>query len=241
MQLCSTARQTWYLPNHVRDHSFGGKNFTQKQASKPRSYASSKLRPTDWLTHVLTWVKCRATSVAKNELRMDVPAQSLPAIDTPAQGKLSHQPGMLSSTVSTCQRHIAHRPPCSSNSNANSVLQPLYIGNIFYLGSIVVPKPLPTSGSGDLSPKLGEEACAPLWFKTSMLLPLFTPGSVTQSWWTLRPNHWCSPSLIRQPCPPSSFLFIQGWRNVSISEPKCVFSGPISMWPNQWRLFIIVC
>ena len=109
-------------------------------------------------------------------------AQSLLARDTIARGKLSHQPGMLSSTVSTCQRHIAHRPPCSSNSNANSVLQPLYIGNIFYLGSIVVPKPLPTSGSGDLSPKLGEEACAPLWFKTSMLLPLFTPGSVTQSW-----------------------------------------------------------
>ena len=109
-------------------------------------------------------------------------AQSLPARDTIARGKLSHQPGMLSSTVSTCQRHIAHRPPCSSNPHANSVLQPLYIGNIFYLGSIVVPKPLPTSGSGDLSPKLGEEACAPLWCKTSMLLPLFTPGSVTQSW-----------------------------------------------------------
>ena len=39
----------------------------KKQASKPRSYASSKLRPTDWLTHLLTWVKCRATRVAKNQ------------------------------------------------------------------------------------------------------------------------------------------------------------------------------
>ena len=46
-------------------------------------------------------------------------AQSLPARDTIAQGKLSHQPGMLSSTVSTCQRHIAHRQPCSSIANAN--------------------------------------------------------------------------------------------------------------------------
>ena len=33
-----------------------------KQARKPRSYASSKLRP----SHLLTRVKCRATSVAKN-------------------------------------------------------------------------------------------------------------------------------------------------------------------------------
>ena len=29
-----------------------------------------------------------------------------------------------------------------------------------------------SSGSGDLNPTLGEEACAPLWFKTSVLLPL---------------------------------------------------------------------
>ena len=29
-----------------------------------------------------------------------------------------------------------------------------------------------SSGSGDLNPMLGEEACAPLWFKTSVLLPL---------------------------------------------------------------------
>ena len=27
-----------------------------------------------------------------------------------------------------------------------------------------------SSGSGDLNPMLGEEACAPLWFKTSVLL-----------------------------------------------------------------------
>ena len=33
-----------------------------KQARKPRSYASSKLRA----CHLLTGVKCRATSVAKN-------------------------------------------------------------------------------------------------------------------------------------------------------------------------------
>ena len=37
-----------------------------KQARKPRSYTSPKLRLTDSLTHLLTGVKCRATSVAKN-------------------------------------------------------------------------------------------------------------------------------------------------------------------------------
>ena len=37
-----------------------------KQARKPRSYASPKLRLTHSLTHLLTGVKCRATSVAKN-------------------------------------------------------------------------------------------------------------------------------------------------------------------------------
>ena len=38
-----------------------------KQARKPRSYASPKLRLTDSLTHLLTGVKCRATSVAKKK------------------------------------------------------------------------------------------------------------------------------------------------------------------------------
>ena len=38
-----------------------------KQARKPRSYASPKLcPPTHLLTDLLTGVKCRATSVAKN-------------------------------------------------------------------------------------------------------------------------------------------------------------------------------
>ena len=37
----------------------------KKQARKPRSYASLKLRPTHLLTYLLTRVKCRATSVAK--------------------------------------------------------------------------------------------------------------------------------------------------------------------------------
>ena len=41
----------------------------KKQARKPRSYASPKLcPPTHSLTHLLTGVKCRATSVAKNNL-----------------------------------------------------------------------------------------------------------------------------------------------------------------------------
>ena len=38
----------------------------KKQARKPRSYASLKLRLTYSLTHILTKVKSTATSVAKN-------------------------------------------------------------------------------------------------------------------------------------------------------------------------------
>ena len=43
-----------------------GNNSRKKQARKPRSYASPKLRLTDSLTDLLTGVKCRATSIAKN-------------------------------------------------------------------------------------------------------------------------------------------------------------------------------
>ena len=45
----------------------------EKQARKPRSYASPKLcPPTYLLTHLLTGVKCRATSVAKNDVYSDM-------------------------------------------------------------------------------------------------------------------------------------------------------------------------
>ena len=40
----------------------------ENKLAKPRSYASLKLRLTDSLTYLLTGVKCRATSVAKNTL-----------------------------------------------------------------------------------------------------------------------------------------------------------------------------
>ena len=43
----------------------------KQQARKPRSYASPKLRNYDWLTDLLTGVKCRATSVAKNNYLCD--------------------------------------------------------------------------------------------------------------------------------------------------------------------------
>ena len=42
--------------------------FQPKQARKLQSYASPKLRPSDPVTRLLTGVKCRATSVAKNGL-----------------------------------------------------------------------------------------------------------------------------------------------------------------------------
>ena len=44
-------------------------------------------------------------------------------------------------------------------------------------------------------PKL-DEACAPLWFKISVL-PHLAQGSAKQSWWMSRPSPW--------PSPPSSF------------------------------------
>ena len=44
-------------------HDVVGQFYPKKQARKAPSYASSKLR----LTDSLTGVKCRATSVAKNE------------------------------------------------------------------------------------------------------------------------------------------------------------------------------
>ena len=46
------------------NYKYVGK-YQEKQARKPRSYASSKLC---LLAHSLTGVKCRATSVAKNPL-----------------------------------------------------------------------------------------------------------------------------------------------------------------------------
>ena len=74
---------------------------------------------------------------------------------------------MLSSTVSTGQRHIADFIVLYFYMVS---FDPSYVGYIYSLGSIVVPKHKPTSGSGDLSSTLGEEVCAPLWFKTSVLL-----------------------------------------------------------------------
>ena len=56
------------------------------------------------------------------------------------------------------------------------------IGFIYYLESTDVPKNKPTSGSGDLSPTLGEEVCAPLWCKTSVLLLHINLSSAAKSW-----------------------------------------------------------
>ena len=47
------------------------KSWNQNKLAKPRSYASLKLRLTDSLTHLLTGVKCRATSVAKKVTSKD--------------------------------------------------------------------------------------------------------------------------------------------------------------------------
>ena len=54
-------------------HSYGlglpkVKKIFMKQARKPRSYASSKLRLSHLLTYLLTRVKSRATSIAKNNM-----------------------------------------------------------------------------------------------------------------------------------------------------------------------------
>ena len=62
------------------------------------------------------------------------------------------------------------------------VFQLLMVGNVYRLVSIVVSKLQSTSGSGDLSPTLGEEVCAPLWCKISVLLLLLALSSATKSW-----------------------------------------------------------
>ena len=53
-------------------------NSVCKQARKPRSYASLKLRPSDLLTHSLTRVKSRATSVAKKPTCLCLPMDTFP-------------------------------------------------------------------------------------------------------------------------------------------------------------------
>ena len=62
----------------------------KKQARKPRSYASLKLQLTDSLTYLLTRVKCRATSVAKNYVKKGVLSDTglLPGIAGPGSSKL---------------------------------------------------------------------------------------------------------------------------------------------------------
>ena len=87
---------------------------------------------------------------------------------------------MLSNTVSTGQRHIAPSKQCSfyfyqvSCNPSNSYT--------YHSESIAVPEPKPTSGSGDLSSTLGEEVCAPLWCKISVLLSLLNLSSAAKSW-----------------------------------------------------------
>ena len=58
-------------------------NSPLEQARKPRSYASSKLRA----CHLLTGVKCRATSVAKIMFLGIGETKSLSVIVTPASNK----------------------------------------------------------------------------------------------------------------------------------------------------------
>ena len=57
--------QSIHLDEFLKKGDRGGVTFNQ--ARKPRSYASPKLR----LTYLLTGVKCRATSVAKNQIAIE--------------------------------------------------------------------------------------------------------------------------------------------------------------------------
>ena len=73
-------------------------------------------------------------------------------------------------------------PKVGSGESLKSVFNNPMVGTIYSLVSSDVANLQPTSGSGNLSPTLGEEVYAPLWFRTSVLLLLFTLGSATKSW-----------------------------------------------------------
>ena len=73
-------------------------------------------------------------------------------------------------------------PKVGSGESLKSVFNNPMVGTIYRLVSSDVTNLQPTSGSGNLSPTLGEEVYAPLWFKTSVLLLLLTLGSATTFW-----------------------------------------------------------
>ena len=61
-------------------------------------------------------------------------------------------------------------PKVGSGESLKSVFKNPMVGTIYSLVSSDVTNLQPTSGSGNLSPTLGEEVCAPLWCKISVLL-----------------------------------------------------------------------
>ena len=65
-QICGNSEEIKNLNKCVENLREKLRWWKQKQARKPRSYASLKLRLTYSLTHLLTRVKSTATSVAKN-------------------------------------------------------------------------------------------------------------------------------------------------------------------------------
>ena len=96
----------------------------------------------------------------------------------PRQGR--RPPG--ATTTSRCpgtrawkaRRHRAppgtQSPKVGSGESLKSVFNNPMVGTIYSLVSSDVTNLQPTSGSGNLSPTLGEEVCAPLWCKISVLL-----------------------------------------------------------------------
>ena len=73
-------------------------------------------------------------------------------------------------------------PKVGSGESLKSVFNNPMVGTIYSLVSSDVTNLQSTSGSGNLSPTLGEEVCAPLWCKISVLLSLLNLSSAAKSW-----------------------------------------------------------
>lgn len=109
-------------------------------------------------------------------------AQSLYARDTSPTANHVHLLLMQTQLRDAEPNSGTQSPKVGSEESLKSVFNNPMVGTIYRLVSSDVTNLQPTSGSGNLSPTLGEEVYAPLWFKTSVLLLLLTLGSTTKFW-----------------------------------------------------------
>ena len=124
-----------------------------------------------------------------------------------------------SSTVSTGYRHPSPREALTPTQQHSLHTSPTahYVHPMQTASPFFVNRETAMLSCGDLSPTLGEDVCALLCCKTSVLLYLLILGSATKSWWMLWPSPWCSPSWTWRPCPPPRCLNVSEFNSHSIS------------------------